>query len=394
MCIPVEAGELVATVRALLRARRAELDAQRMAAEWQLTFNAIGDGICLLTDGLIIARHNRAFSALVDRSSTLIGHKLSTLLDIDESASLADVVNSPAGGQVELKSGSRWLSVRIDAVPSTDSAGGKVCIIADITSLKATQESLFAAEARLAAHAAELESRVAARTRELNERNSELKAFTYSISHDLRSPLRTMRNFVEVLVDEAGENLAAVHKDYLHRIGRAAQRMDNLTLDMLHYSQLGRSELVLGPVQLQPLLERLIEERKERAEAATARFELVTPLPAVFASEAGLEQALGNLLDNALKFLRPGVGPVIRCSASREDGHVLLQIKDNGIGIEARHFKRIFLPFERLNPSQSVPGTGIGLAIVQRCIDKMGGAIDVSSVPGQGSTFSITLPTA
>ena len=163
-------------------------------------------------------------------------------------------------------------------------------------------------------------------------------------------------------------------------------------MDMLHYSQLGRSELTMEPVPLQSLVARLVEERGERAEAATARFEIQNPLPVVFASEAGLAQALGNLLDNALKFTRPGVVTVIRVSARRERDHVVIRVEDNGIGIEPRHFKKIFLPFERLNTSQSAPGTGIGLAIVHRCIDKMGGKVDVSSTPGQGSVFSIRLP--
>jgi signal transduction histidine kinase len=201
-----------------------------------------------------------------------------------------------------------------------------------------------------------------------------------------------MHNFVDVLLEEAGVNLTPLHKDYLKRIGRAAQRMDQLTIDMLHYSQLGRSELSLEPVGLEALVERLVDERRERAEAATARFQIDRPLPNVFANEAGLAQALGNLIDNALKFTRPGVATVVRCSAHRDGSRVVIAIEDNGIGIDARHFKKIFMPFERLNPSQSVPGTGIGLAIVQRCIDKMGGQIDVSSVPGEGTTFSITLP--
>ncbi|MDF3057139.1 MAG: domain S-box [Rariglobus sp.] len=392
LCIPVEADELIATVRALLRTRQAEINAQTMAAEWQLTFDAITDGICLLTEELAIARHNRAFSTLMNHSEPLIGRMLTEVLTIDDPAALVALTRTAAGGQLELPAGERCLNVRIDTVQSSSLPGSKVCIVTDVTRMKATQESLRQAEARLAAHAAELESRVEERTLELHERNSELEAFTYSISHDLRAPLRAMHNFVDVLLEEAGVNLTPLHKDYLKRIGRAAQRMDQLTIDMLHYSQLGRSELSLEPVELEALVERLVDERRERAEAATARFQIDRPLPNVFANEAGLAQALGNLIDNALKFTRPGVATVVRCSAHRDGSRVVIAIEDNGIGIDARHFKKIFMPFERLNPSQSVPGTGIGLAIVQRCIDKMGGQIDVSSVPGEGTTFSITLP--
>jgi len=392
LCIPVEGEELIATVRALLRIRQAELNAQTMAAEWQLTFDAIADGICLLTDGLMVARHNRAFSQLTDQSDPSIGRPLAELLTLDDPDALLALVQSPGGGHLELPAGQRWLSIRVDTVKSDNLPGSKVCIVADITRIKATQASLHEAELRLAAHAAELESSVELRTRELHERNTELEAFTYSISHDLRAPLRAMHNFVDVLLHDAVETLEPVHLDYLKRIGRAAQRMDQLTIDMLHYSQLGRSELALEPVDLQALVERMIDERRDRAEAATAVFEIDGPLPPVFANPAGLAQALGNLLDNALKFTRPEVPARVRCSATPDNNQIVLKIADNGLGIEERHFKKIFMPFERLDPARSQHGTGIGLAIVQRCVDKMGGRVDVTSAPGEGTTFSITLP--
>lgn len=394
LCIPVEADELIATVLALLRTRQAELNAQTMAAEWQLTFDAISDGICLLAEDLAIARYNRAFAALVHHGEPLIGRPLTDILRVDDTPALLALFKNPQGGELELSAGGRCLRVRVDTVQSASLPDSKVCIVADITKLKATQESLRQAEAGLAAYAAELESRVAVRTRELHERNSELESFTYSVSHDLRAPLRTMQNFANVLLDEADENLSPIHRDYLQRISRAATRMDQLTVDMLNYSQLGRSELTVEPVNLQNLVARLVDDRRERAEAGAVRFEIAGPLPEVVASEAGLNQALGNLLDNALKFARPGVPAVIRCSARADAGQVMIEIADNGIGIDPRHFQKIFLPFERLNPSQAVPGTGIGLAIVQRCVDKMRGRVSVASTPGQGATFSITLPAA
>ncbi|MET0263948.1 MAG: ATP-binding protein [Rariglobus sp.] len=392
LCIPVEADELIATVRALLRTRQAELNAQTMAAEWQLTFDAITDGICLLTEELTIARHNRAFSTLVNNGGLYVGQLLTDVLVPDDKAALIALIKNHDGGQLELTAGERCLRVRVDTVQSSSLPDSKVCIVTDITKVRATQESLRKAEADLAAYASELESRVESRTRELHERNLELESFTYSISHDLRAPLRTMQNFANVLLEETTGTLAPGHTDYLQRISRSAQRMDQLTIDMLHYSQLGRSELTVEPVRLHALVERLVEERRERTEGTATRFEIIEPIPPVIASEAGLSQALSNLLDNAIKFARPGTETVIRCSAKREGDQVVIAIEDNGIGIDARHFQKIFMPFERLNPSQSVPGTGIGLAIVQRCVDKMGGQIGVSSTPGQGSTFHVTLP--
>lgn len=394
LCIPVEAEELIATVRALLRTRQAELNAQTMAAEWQLTFDAISDGICLLSEEHTIARHNRAFATIVAEDGSLIERSLADVLAVDDRAALAVLINSRQGGQLELAAAARWLRIRIDSVQSDSLPDSKVCIVADITKVRATQDSLRQAEADLAAHAAELESRVEERTRELHERNSELEAFTYSISHDLRAPLRTMQNFANVLLEEASGGLSPQHNDYLQRISRSAQRMDQLTVDMLHYSQLGRSELTIESVRLNAVVERLVDERLERIGHENVKIEIPSPLPPVLASEPGLNQALGNLLDNALKFARPGVPAFIRVSARRDGDKCVVEIEDNGIGIDARHFQKIFMPFERLNPSQAVPGTGIGLAIVQRCVEKMGGRIGVRSTPGEGSTFSITLPAA
>ena len=276
-------------------------------------------------------------------------------------------------------------------------ADAYLCIPVEAEELVATVRALLRirqAELKAQTLAAEMESRVNARTRELHERNAELESFTYSISHDLRAPLRTMQNFASVLLDEDCENLSETQRDYLERIARAARRMDRLTIDLLHYSQLGRSELPVETVDLQSLVEDLVEEWRERAEAATARFEIQSPLPAVTASSAGLTHVLANLLDNALKFTRSGIDPVVGFSASRDADDVLLSIKDNGVGIDPCHFEKIFLPFERLHPSRSVPGTGIGLAIVRRCIDKMNGRISVASAPGEGTTFTIALRAA
>jgi two-component system, sensor histidine kinase and response regulator len=274
-------------------------------------------------------------------------------------------------------------------------ADAYLCIPVEAEELVATVRALLRIrQAELTAQtlAAEMEARVIARTRELHERNTELEAFTYSISHDLRAPLRTMQNFASVLLDEDCENLSQTQRDYLERIMRAARRMDRLTVDLLKYSQLGRSEIAVGRVCLRTLVNDLVAEWRERAEATKARFDVVSPLPAVTASAPGLAQALANLLDNALKFTRPGVDPVIRISATQADDRVHLSIEDNGPGIDPLHFEKIFLPFERLHPSQNVPGTGIGLAIVRRSIDKMNGQIQVASGLGRGTTFTITLP--
>jgi signal transduction histidine kinase len=236
-----------------------------------------------------------------------------------------------------------------------------------------------------------LEDRVRARTAELQERNEELEAFAYSISHDLRAPLRAMGGFSQALLEDYGERLDATGRQYAERVVAGANTMDQLIRDLLTYSRITRSELRLTPLDLQRAMQSATEQVADDVAARHAHLVVDEPLPAVVGHETTLAQVLANLLANAIKFVPAERTPEVHVRAERRDGRVRLWVEDNGIGIAPEHHERIFRVFERLNPAEDYPGTGIGLAIVRKGVERMGGRVGVESQPGGGSRFWIEL---
>ncbi|HZZ56714.1 MAG TPA: ATP-binding protein [Opitutaceae bacterium] len=234
-----------------------------------------------------------------------------------------------------------------------------------------------------------VEEQVAERTAKLQETIAELESFSYSISHDLRAPLRAMQSFAQLLSEECSPQLNAEGRDYLRRIIAGSGRMDRLIQDVLVYSRVAGSDLALGPVPLQPLVDGIVESypqfRSDAVDVLVAR-----DLPVVRGNDAALTQCVSNLLGNALKFVAPGVRPRVEVSAESSGGWVRLRFKDNGIGIAPEMHGKIFGIFERL--SRSYEGTGIGLAVVRKAAERMGGRVTLESAPGQGSTFCLELP--
>lgn len=247
---------------------------------------------------------------------------------------------------------------------------------------------------RVTRQAVELEQRVQERTRELEAANQELDAFSYSISHDLRAPLRAMQGFTEALLEDYGERLDATGQDYAQRIVAASHRMDALIQDLLAYSRLSRTEVRLDAVNVESVVDdvcgQLATELKDRG----AEITVDRPLARVIAHRTVFGQILANLLTNAVKFVSPTTLPRIRIWTDVRSDWVRLWVEDNGIGIVPEHRERIFRAFERLHGVEQYPGTGIGLAIVQKGIARLGGQVGLESVPGQGSRFWVELKSA
>jgi PAS domain S-box-containing protein len=266
-------------------------------------------------------------------------------------------------------------------------------ILRDITARKEAEEKLQSSRAELEDQAGRLERVVAERTARLRETNAELEAFCYSLSHDMRAPLRAIQNFTQFVVEDSGPQLTSSSRDYLARVSNAGRRLDNLIRDVLAFSRLSREEIKLEPVSLEKVLKDLLNERPElQPPAAQVRLEL--PLPEVYGHEASLSQCLSNLLGNAVKFVAPGVRPQVRVRSEREGDRVRLWIEDNGIGIEKEVQGKIFEVFQRGARGRDYEGTGIGLAIVRRAATRLGGAVGVQSEPGQGSRFWLELKAA
>jgi PAS domain S-box-containing protein len=237
-----------------------------------------------------------------------------------------------------------------------------------------------------------LEERVARRTAELEEALLQMEAFTYSVSHDLRAPIRAIGSYADLLLSEQAERLDEEGRSSLRRIVSAARQMDALTRDLLALARIGRTSLEVRPIDPASILREVLEGMQEEITARGAQVALEEPFPSVRGDRLLLGQALQNYLSNGVKFVAPGVPPRVRVRAERRDGRVRLWVEDNGIGILREYWDRVFRLFERLHTAQEYPGTGVGLAIVQKAADRMGGRVGVESEPGKGSRFWIELP--
>ncbi|MFE4106668.1 PAS domain S-box protein [Almyronema epifaneia] len=239
-----------------------------------------------------------------------------------------------------------------------------------------------------------LEERVSLRTQQLEELNQELQAFTYSVSHDLRAPLRAMQGFSQALLEDNHEQLDSLGKEYVTRIEQAAASLDQLIQDLLTYSRLGRTDICLQPIDLNQIVEEVTQLLAADLQTTQTHLVLKKPFPSVLGSYRILVQVLANLLSNAIKFVAPDVNPVVQVWGESYGDRCRLWISDNGIGIALQHQTRIFSPFERLHGVESYPGTGIGLAIVKRGVERLQGQVGLESQLGQGSRFWLELPLA
>lgn len=263
----------------------------------------------------------------------------------------------------------------------------------ELTEKRRAEADLRAAQAQLQAHATLLEQKVQERTQSLRDAIAQMEEFSYTVSHDLRAPLRAMNTYAQALVEDFGPQLDATARHYLERIQRSSQRMEKLTHDVLTYSRLARSEINLAPVDVDALLRDMLYQYAE-FQPPHADIKMKRPLHDVLGHEVSLGQCVANLLTNAVKFVAPGVQPRIRIHTELAGGAVRLWIADNGIGIDPQYQSRLFQVFERLHDRQHYEGTGIGLAIVRKAVDKMGGRCGVESDGTHGSRFWIELPPA
>lgn len=273
---------------------------------------------------------------------------------------------------------------------------GKPCFtgtLRDITERKLAEKQLQTAMEQLAKANDELEARVQDRTAALRQTIGDLEAFSHGLSHDMRAPLRAIRNLTRVFLEDYSGNLAPSGLDLLRKVVGAAERMDQLLQDLLAFSRVTLQPIQFGLVDPENLLRELINERME-LQPPKAQVEIQSPLLSVQAHSASLIQCLANLLSNAVKFVGAGVVPHIRIRSERVGERVRLWVEDNGIGIPREAQQKIFEIFQRLNSTTEYEGSGIGLSLVRKAVERMGGAVGVESDPGRGSRFWIELPAA
>jgi PAS domain S-box-containing protein len=282
------------------------------------------------------------------------------------------------------KNGTEW-PIEDSASPIYGKKGeiiGVVLVFHDATEIRR-------AENLLKNYSADLEKKVLERTIELHRTINDLQAFSYSVSHDLRAPLRAMQAYAQILKDDYGEKLDETGRDYLSRMANSAQRLDALIQDILTYSRLGGEQQSIQPVNLDQLVTDILEQYPSFKEASSA-IEVRRPLSPVMGHEPALTQVISNLLGNALKFVPPDRKARIILSTELRENTVVLSVSDNGIGVRPEDHARIFKMFEQVD-GKKYAGTGIGLAIVKRAVEQMHGNVGVESTVGEGSRFWIEL---
>jgi len=225
---------------------------------------------------------------------------------------------------------------------------------------------------------------------DLEAKNRELESFTYSVSHDLRAPLRSIDGFSKMLLEDAWEKLESEDREYLLRIRSSAQKMGNLIDDLLQLSRLSRAEYEPRDVDLSQLVESSFEKLRQADPARNIIVE-IEPHVTTTGDKALLDIAMSNLVENAWKYSSKKPNAKIRFATQKNDGEVVYYIKDNGEGFDTRYMDKLFGPFQRLHTADEFPGTGIGLATVRRIIDRHGGKIWANAKVGRGATFYFTI---
>ena len=401
---PIEPSELLAQVGAILRVRRIEAALRESEERFRLATEAMNGLVYEWDIAANVTRRSAGMAEFLGWTSDEVTADSrwwpeqihpDDVATVQQHFAAAVARHAPACGheyRIRHKDGHYfwiWDSNRI--IYGADEKPVRVigCTVS-IDERKQAEEELRNAKDALASMNADLESKVEERTARLLEMVAELECWSYSIAHDMRAPLRTMHNFSGFLLHDYGPRLDAVARDYLERIRVAAQRFDNYINDLLDYGKVGRGSFPLEMVDTERLIAEILDTYPN-LQPPKCSIEVRPPLPPVQANASALTQVFSNLLGNAVKFVKQDTLPQVRIWAEEKGGWVRLWVEDNGIGIDKAAQSRVFGMFQRLHPTSAYEGTGIGLAIVRRAVERMGGTVGLESEPNKGSRFWVEL---
>ena len=378
---------------------RSEADLEEQKEWFRVTLSSIGDGVIVTDEQGRVVFMNQEAERLTDwKSIEAMLKPLSVVFKIVNEQTRVTVEDPVAKVFREKKMvglanhtvlisslGQEW-PIEDSAAPIQDAKGkllGVVLVFHNATDLRRAQNTLKA-------HSEDLEKKVAERTLSLQQTLTDLEAFSYTISHDLRSPLRAMQGFAQAVIEDYGDKLDEPGKNYLERIKNAAERLDRLIQELLAYTRISRQEAPQVALDLGKLIRDIIEHYPNLHPPA-ARIEVQGNFPKVLGREAALTQVISNLLGNAAKFVPAGTLPQIKIWSEETGTRVRFFVQDNGIGIASRDFERIFQMFVQVNDSTAYSGTGVGLAIVKKAVETMQGSVGLESEEGKGSKFWVDL---
>jgi signal transduction histidine kinase len=300
---------------------------------------------------------------------------------------LLDPAGNPTGiynWEFQNTANGHWYDIRDRALQWVDGRMVRLEIATDITNRKQAEEEIHKLNS-------ELEQRVIERTSQLEAANKDLEAFTYSVSHDLRAPLRHIDGYVDLLVSRCRDGLSDKGLHYVETIADSARQMGILIDNLLQFSRDGRTEMRRETLDMSQVLKEALSRLKEVHAERTIEW-VIGELPSVHGDYAMLRQVWTNLLDNAVKYTRKREIAKIEVGARKENEEVLFFIRDNGVGFDMRHAGKLFGVFQRLHSLEEFEGTGIGLANVKRIINRHDGRIWAEAEANQGATFYFTLP--
>ncbi|MCU7493222.1 MAG: response regulator [Ignavibacteria bacterium] len=374
---PVEPRVLTATINAMLRIRNAEMSLKEAAMKWQATFDAINDGVCLLNSEFNIDQCNKAFEMIVGKKQDeIVGRRLcdicKALCSFDTKYFRSTTPESEEIKNEEMLVNGAWYLISTDLIPGGGGTfSGAVFKMTNISPAKHAEDELKKTMV------------------ELERSNKELEQFAYIASHDLQEPLRMVSNFTQLLGKRYSGRLDPDADTMINFAVDGAKRMQMLITDLLTFSRVTTRGMSFESVDLNEVLSS-VEKNLQMTIKETGAEIKSDHLPVVKADAVQMSQLFQNLISNAIKF-RSERNPVVTIKAEASKGEWIFSVSDNGIGIDPQFKERIFVIFQRLHDMSEYPGTGIGLAICKKIVERHRGRIWVESESGEGSTFYFTL---